>query len=583
MKDGFLFFDGAFGTYYSNFKGGGAPCELANIYDEDTVLRIHKEYIAAGANALKTNTFGANSALGVDRDVVFEVIKKGYEIAVRAADGKAKVFADIGYIDGGEGQDAAGEYIDIAEAFLKLGARFFLFETLAELEPVLPAVNYIKEKAPDAFVVVSFAVSQDGYTDRGHYYKTLLGQALEQKGIDMAGLNCVCGPSHMFRLLKDFDMAGKSVLAMPNSGYPSRQNGRTVFYDNAGYFAERLVEIYTLGVRGLGGCCGTTPEHIRCSVDRIFRQGAVFSGESVHKEEKGAGVFRGNAFKERLLAGEKVVAVEIDPPFDNDSSFIVEAAKAAKAAGADIVTIADSPLARARADSIVISAKIRREVGIEVLPHITCRDRNHIAIKAALIGASIEGICNILAVTGDPVPATQRGEQKGVFSFNSFNLISFVNSLNAEIFKNSPFFIGGALNVNSANFDAELERARKKVERGAGMMLTQPVFSDEAVGNLKRAAEALDCRILAGILPVAGYKNALYLNNEVSGISIPEDFINSLQGKDRQEAEKISFDFSMGIVEKVYGLCHGFYLIAPLKRIESVARLVKAIKEKDRG
>lgn len=581
MKDGILFFDGAFGTYYSRLKGEEESCELANLHDADTVLKIHREYIDAGANAVKTNTFGANSRLIEDKALLTDVIKKGYEIAKRAAADKVEVFADIGYIEGDE--EACGEYIDIADIFIGCGAKFFLFETLAELTPVLLALEHIKARVPDAFIAVSFAVSQDGYTSKGHFYKTLLKEACQSKNVDMAGLNCVCGPNHLYRLLEGFDFKGLSVLAMPNSGYPSRQNGRTVFLDNARYFAERLAEIYALGVRGVGGCCGTTPEHIRCAVARIFNARPTRAVLSPAKEEKGAFVKRGNAFKDKLNSGEKVIAVEIDPPFDTDCSFIIEAAGKVKDAGADIVTIADSPLARTRADSIIISSKIRREAGIEVLPHITCRDRNHIAIKAALMGANIEGISNILAVTGDPVPAAQRGEQKGVFSFNSYNLISYINSLNSEVFQNSPFFIGGALNVNSLHFDIELERAKKKADCGAGMLLTQPVFSEVAAENLMRARAALDCRILAGILPVAGYKNALFLNNEVSGISIPEDFINSLQGKSAEEAAALSHEFSMGIIDRVYDFCHGFYLIAPLKRVEAVCKLIGGIKGRKRG
>jgi len=270
--------------------------------------------------------------------------------------------------------------------------------------------------------------------------------------------------------------------------------------------------------------------------------------------------------------------VEIDPPVDSDMSFGISAGFKLKEAGVDIITVTDSPLARARADSIMVAAKIKREVGIEVLPHISCRDKNRISMKGSLIGASFENINNVLAVTGDPIMQDIFSGKTGVFSFNSYGLISFINQLNSEIFRSSPFAVGAALNVNVKNFDKELTRAVKKVEHGAKYFLTQPMYNDKAVENFILAAETLDVPVLAGLMPPAGYKNAVFLNNEVSGITIDDDFVESLKDKTRQEIVELSTDFCLDIAKKVAHCRGGFYLMTPMKRVDLTVRLTEKIR-----
>jgi homocysteine S-methyltransferase len=574
-----LFFDGAFGTYYRKISGKNANCEFANINDRETVYKIHIEYINAGSNAIKTNTFGANSLLSTDFNLISEVIHSGFEIASAVAlENNAKVFADIGYINSDDAS-VSDEYVKIAKIFHECGAKRFIFETLAEYEMLVPAIDYIKTNIEDAFIIVSFAVMQDGYTQKGHYYKKLIDLASKNKNIDVIGLNCICGPSHIFNLIKKLDLTNISFSAMPNSGYPSKVNGRTVFEDNAEYFAGRLLDIFELGVKTIGGCCGTTPEHIRLALKKISKIHKMKPVASLDKLDGIDIVIRQNSFKDKFELSKKVIALELDPPIDTDCEYIISASKKAKIAGVDIVTVADSPLARTRADSIIISAKIKREVDIEVLPHLSCRDRNHIGIKSSLMGASIENINNILVVTGDPISQIDRADYKGVFSFNSFNLISYISSLNSEVFNKSPFYICGALNVNSPQFENELKRAEQKVENGATALLTQPLFSDEAIYNLSLAKEKLNCKILAGILPIASYKNAMFLNNEVSGINIPKSFMDNIIDKSVEEVYEISVKFSLDIMNKAYDICDGFYIMTPLKKIDLVCEIIKKIRK----
>jgi len=573
-------FDGAFGTYYQKISAKNVFCEYANLNEPDTVLKIHKQYINAGAMAIKTNTFGANSVLELPSDTIKNIIRNGYEIANQAVNNSdAIVFADIGYINS-DNEDISKEYKSIAQTFIDLGAKYYLFETLAEYEVLLPAISHIKSSMPDSYIIVSFAATQDGYTKKGYYYKTLIDAASKNKDIDAVGLNCISGPSHFYNLIKELNISNMNFSAMPNAGYPSTINGRTVYQDNAEYFSDKLVDIYELGVNIIGGCCGTTPEHIKAVVEKVNE--IKDSPKDMKKDEKKSNkieVQKKNAFKEKMDSGKRIIAVELDPPNNVNCDYLITAAEKAYLAGADIITLADSPLARARADSIMLAAKIKRETDIEVLPHLSCRDRNYIGIKSALLGANIEDICNVLVVTGDPVVQTDRGNNKGVYNFNSYNLISYIKTLNTEIFSALPFFIGGALNINAYNFADELKRAEQKIQNGAEYLLTQPIFSLKAIENLKMAKASLNCKILAGILPVSGYKNALFLNNEVPGITIPEKIVDMLKDKTPKEAADISIGYCMDIIEKVKNDCDGYYIMTPLKKIDIVCDIINKIEK----
>ncbi|MGL4370391.1 MAG: homocysteine S-methyltransferase family protein, partial [Spirochaetota bacterium] len=382
-KNDLLLFDGAFGTYYHHLAKSEEPCEKAVLTDPQTVLQIHKEYIAAGSTAIKTDSFGINSPAYPDEKEREQLIFHAFRLASEAAAGsETLVFADIGYIFSTD-DISAHDYISTADLFLKSGAHNFIFETCAEYDILVPAVDYILSLISDAKIIVSFAVSQDGYTRSGKYYAELMNKAAAHPGITSVGLNCACGPSHMRRLLSSLEIPGERLAAMPNAGYPEIIGGRSVFRDNAGYFAGIMQDIAALGIKTIGGCCGTTPLHIRKTCDRIGKTSQTVP------ENKPASVSSAYPQSEaRLLADislqkNKIIAVEIDPPADADAGFLLSSARLIRLAGADIITIADSPLARTRADSIMLAAKVKRETGAEVMPHLSCRDRNHIAVKGA--------------------------------------------------------------------------------------------------------------------------------------------------------------------------------------------------------
>ena len=576
MKKQISFFDGAFGTYYFEKTRDYKPCELANIHSPEVVTDIHRQYVAAGAQAIKTNTFSVNSTIFGEESQRKRIIKAAMVNAKNATlDTDVSIFCDIGYINS-DREETSYEYMYIANDFLKNGGENFLFETLPEFTPVKKALRFIKEKLPQSTILVSFAVSQDGYSKKGIYYKTLLQQALEDENVDIVGLNCQCSPSHMRNLIKNLDKLPKPLLAMPNSSYPSAFNGHMIYDDNSEYFADKMGEIFTYGADIIGGCCGTTPRHIELAIKNVQK----LNGKKEEKQLVSESIRPKNTqyTLTYMCRKKKIIAVEIDPPMDTDTSFAISAGFKLKEAGVDIITVTDSPLARARADSIMVAAKIKREVGIEVMPHLSCRDKNRISLKGSLIGASFENLNNILAVTGDPIMQDIFSGKSGVFAFNSYGLISFINDLNVQTFPQTPFAVGAALNVNVNNFDKELERAKKKVEHGAKFFLTQPIYNDDAVQNFILAANTLSVPVLAGFMPPAGYKNAVFLHHEVSGITIDEDFIESLKDKTREEVVEISTDYCFNLAKKVAGCRGGFYLMTPMKRVDLTVRLSEKIR-----
>ena len=576
-----LLFDGAFGTYYSSLTGRENRYDYANLDDPEMVERIHREYIQAGAMAIKTNTFSANSSLYRDFGTVREIIRAGFAIAQKAAGEKVLVFADIGPCHSEDSLSCREEYRRIIDVFLSCGARYFLFETFPESQLLLEAVKYLKTQRPDAFVVASFAVSPDGYTSQGVYIKDLAEEVKADPHLDAYGFNCICGPTHLGENLDKIAIDGRLLSAMPNAGYPSYTGGRVVYVDNEDYFSERAEAMVQKGVRIVGGCCGTTPSHIAALAKRLGHtafSSAAKGDAPIHSKQEPLPPVRSNTLRNKFSSNHKIMVVELDPPFDTDFAPLLESARRIAEAGVDAISLADSPLARPRAENLMVAAKIKRETGLDVLPHMTCRDRNLISIKGGLLAAKMEDIHGIIAVTGDPVPETERRNVSSVFNFNSFHLIRYIHSLNQEDFSRDPFLIGGALNVNAANFQQELTRAKRKVESGASFLMTQPVMSGSAIENLRLAHESLDAKILMGIMPIAGHKNAVFLNNEVSGISIPPELIRSFEGKDKKESERIAIDFCLDIVRQAEAYCDGYFIITPLKRVRLVCRMIQQIR-----
>ncbi len=578
-----LLFDGGMGTYYK--AKPGQECEQANLLDPDGILTVHRAYLEAGADAIKTNTFGLPRMAAAQNPMWDAMADEGWKLAAQAAAKTgAAVFADLGPAPDTEALPAAQIYTALAERFAALGAKNFLFETLSSDAGVAEAARQIKEAVPDAFVLVSFAVLPDGYTREGRHCAELVRSMTACGAVDAVGLNCVSAPGAMRALVQQLGETKLPLAVMPNAGYPVVTRTRVQYQGRPEYFARELARLAAEGVRILGGCCGTTPAHIaalRAALDALPETLPAAPAAAVSTAAKPE-VEKDDAFLRKLNAGKKVIAIELDSPKDADLTGYLDGARRLQAAGADLLTIADCPIARARMDSSLVACRVHRELGLNVLPHMTCRDRNLNATKALLLGLYAEGVREVLAITGDPIPSAERDEVKSVYQFNSRKLAQYIVSLAGEGREMpSPLTVFGALNLNARNFDVELRRAVEKLENGMTGFLTQPVLSEQAVQNLQQARQTLgpEAKILAGILPVVSQRNAIFMENEVNGIHVDAAIIDRFAGLDRAAGEELGIEISVQAAKAALPYADGFYLMTPFNRVALMERLIARLKE----
>lgn len=572
-----LLFDGAMGTYYAaRNRRGTASCEQANLTAPEEILAIHREYLAAGCQAIKTNTFGVNCSDLGEKACALQ-LDAGYRLAREAAGDTAFVFADIGPISVPDTEDLFAQYQFIADRFLTLGAENFLFETHSQDTCLSAIAAYIKQQRPDAFVLVSFAAQPDGFTRSGLLARELILRAEQDENIDAVGLNCVSGAKHMATLVDTLGPVEKLLSVMPNAGYPTVLGSRTFYNGDPEYFALQLSELAARGAKILGGCCGTTPAHIAASAKALRTSAPKQTSLPVEQAKPISAPAENRFFAALCDPNQKPFAVELDPPEIADLTKFMQGAQELRDNGADIITIADCPIARARMDSSILACKIRRELSMEALPHMTCRDRNINATKALLLGLCAEDVHNVLVVTGDPIPSASRDEVKSVYNFNSRMLARYITTLN-ETGLPTPFRVFGALNLNAVNFQVQLHLAQEKQAGGVSGFLTQPVLTKRALDHLKLARETLDGKILGGIIPVVSHRNALFMNSEVAGITVDPEIIRRYEGLDRQQGEELAVKISLAIAREIAPYVDGFYLMTPFGRTNLMVRIMDAIR-----
>jgi homocysteine S-methyltransferase len=591
LKNHRLVTDGSMGTYYSSLTGqAGAISELANVSDPDTIMRIHKDYIKAGARLLRTNTFAANRAiLKVQPDEQKQLLQKACLLAKQAVketedrgsgDNPIWIFGDIGPVfqnaDSKE-EELLEEYRLICDIFLEEGLSGIHFETFSSLHYIEKLIPYIREKNNDIFILVSFSVNKNGYTGAGIRAERILDRVSQIEGIDACGLNCGIGSGHMFRILNNIKLpVNKFIFAAPNAGYPEHMQNRMIFMDNAEYFTDNMKRIVGLGIDMIGGCCGTTPDYILGLTKAIdVTQKVSVRRQLEPEQEVGQQTVKNNELMSLFMDKKKVIAVELDPPYDADIDSVMECAHSLKHCGADLITFADSPLGRSRVDSILMSIKIAEETGLKVMPHVCCRDRNMISMRSTLLGAYIHGIRNLLLVTGDPVPGDNRTSTTAVFDYNSIQLMDFVKEMNIEHFAKEPFCYGGALNHGRGNLDKIIERMQRKLEAGASFFLTQPIYSKEDVQRIKLIKEKVDTKILCGIMPLVSYRNACFIKNEFTGIHVPDEIVNRYRpDMTREEAELVGAAVAREVMELLEPVADGYYFMLPFNRVSLMGKIL---------
>ena len=588
LAERILLLDGALGTYYNELYPEKGEAEIAGLKLPDEIFGIHAEYIRAGADLIRTNTFAVNHLLFPDRNKRDEALLSAVNTAKKAS-AEVRNVGILGSI-GPIRQDAdvdrydIEEYSEIAEVLIGAGVDGILLETFSDMSEVKQIVSSIRAKHPDVFIMASYALNVSGYTNMGYSAQSLFNDC---EYLDAVGLNCGIGSAHMERVLKSVELPqGIPVAVYPNAGYQLSLRGRRQNPDQASYFVEHLGRILKQGIRMVGGCCGTTPEHIRLlrkETDRIINDEAVDGSIPVQKKilnvSSAEEIKRSeNRFYQKLQSGEKVFVVELDSPFKSNREGFEQMVKKIKDE-ADIITISDSPMAKPRADSGIMASIMHREHGVEVMPHICCRDKNIIGIRAELLALHMADIRNLLIITGDPVNKEDRQTISGVFDFNSVRLMNYIKQLNSDLLKDDPFIYGGALNYDGVGVQSIIERMKNKMNEGCSYFLTQPIYSNEDIERVKMLRETTGAKVICGIMPLVSYRNALFMKNEVHGINVPDEIMNLYDPEmTREEGESVALSMAVDLAKKLEDIADGYYLMTPLGRVDLIRRILTKIQ-----
>jgi methionine synthase I (cobalamin-dependent)/5,10-methylenetetrahydrofolate reductase len=597
LKNEVLVGDGAVGTMlYAKGVGLEANFDHLNLVRPELVLELHGEYIAAGAQVIETNTFGANltklAPIGLDRRL-HDINLQGARLARQAAAGHdvfvAGSVGPLARLKGEERELAAAEVREIYReqclALAEGGVDLFILETFSDLEQLKLALAAAAET--DLPAIASMAFLEGGRTGGGADAERV-ARELEAAGATVIGANCGAGPLEILRTLERMArVTGLPLAAYANSGFPEYVDGRYLYRTTPDYFAGMALEMVAAGAGLIGGCCGTTPDHIRCLAAQLkgarpAPRKAPVSVAVVEERREAAVPAKG------FLAGwgrGKVITVELDPPRGFDCAKVLAGSRALRDAGADAINLAENPLARVRMGNIALASLIQREVGIEVIVHVTCRDRNLLGLQSDLMGAALLGIRSILAVTGDPARLGEHAGATSVFDLNSFGLIKLLADLNAGVNAlgnplgaGAGFTIGCAFNPNSPRMEVQVARLEKKVANGARFAQTQPLYDAARLNEMLERTAPLGIPVLPGILPLVSERNCEYLHNEVPGITVPEEIRRRMRGKEKdagvQEGLAIAREFIAAVRDRV----GGFYLIPPFGRHEIALELVRLIR-----
>ncbi len=595
LQSELLIADGAMGTIlYSH--GVDRSFEELNITHPDQIKHVHEAYIHAGANVIQTNTYGANY-IKLARYGLEEKVKRINQTAVRiakeASNGEAYVIGNIGGIHGAQNfielEEIKRSFREQLYCLLLEGVDGLILETYYSLEELRTVLQIAREET-DLPIITNVSMHEPGVLENGVALPNALTQ-LESLGADVVGVNCRFGPSQMVTSLESVPLPRKAFMAAyPNASLPAYRDG-VLFYENEPeYFETCAKELRDQGVRLLGGCCGTTPEHVRALAKgvagltpAIEKDVKVPEKITIKDDDKPAGKSLPEIAKER-----HTIIVELDAPKHLDMTEYIEGAKALKKAGVDAITLADNSLATPRISNVAV-ATILQNLGIKPLVHLTCRDRNLIGLQAHLMGLHTLGITEILAITGDPTKIGDFPGATSVFDVNSFKLIELIKKGNhglsfsgQSLRAKTAFSVAGAFNPNVANVERAVQRLEKKIASGSDYILTQPIYSKEKIRELKEVTAHLDVPIFIGIMPLTSTKNAEFLHNEVPGIKLTDEVRERMKaaGVDRQQSTKESIAISKELIDTALEHFNGVYLITPFMRYDIVVELVEYIHEK---
>ena len=607
--DSLWVFDGAMGTMlYAKGVYINRSYDELNLTNPDLVREVHSEYVRAGADILETNTFGATShhlqQYGLDSRLR-EINIAAVSIAREAAAGRAYVAGAIGPLGlriepyGPTSFDEAKElFREQAQALLEGGVDLFVLETFSDISEIRQAIRAVKELC-DLPIVAQMTIMPDGNTSFGTTPE-LFTTRLDEWGADVIGLNCAVGPAILLPAIEKMRKAtARKLSAQPNAGLPRDVQGRQFYMCSPDYMAKYAKRLIQAGTKFIGGCCGTTPAHIKLIADAVRAAGprkTTLSYSNVgpakvtplaKSDVVTIPAAERSKWSGKIERGEFVTSVEVLPPKGCDAAKTLEQIKLLKSAGVDGVNIPDGPRAQTRMSAQATAVLVEREIGIEAVLHYCCRDRNLLGMMSDLLGAAALGLRNLLLITGDPPKMGPYPDATAVFDIDSIGLTNMVNKLNNgldlgdnPIGMPTAFCIGVGVNPGAINLDEEIKRFEYKVEAGAQYAITQPVFDTEQLRTFLKRIEHVRIPIVAGIWPLVSFRNAEFLHNEVPGVRVTPSILERMRiasDKGKEAAREEGLLIARESLIEVRDAIQGVQVSAPFGNVKYALEVLSAL------
>ncbi|XKI14101.1 bifunctional homocysteine S-methyltransferase/methylenetetrahydrofolate reductase [Sporosarcina sp. ANT_H38] len=600
MKERILIGDGAMGTLL--YSHGVDLCfEEMNLTHPDQVLHIHQAYIEAGADIIQTNTYGANyiklARYGLE-DSVKKINKAAVQLAKKAAGKNTFILGTIGGIHGsrtsiGTKEEIKRSFREQLYCLLLEGVDGLLLETYYDFDELTTVLKIAREET-DIPIITNVSMHEAGVLQNGLELADAL-QQLEELGADIVGVNCRLGPHHMLESLETVPLMKRALLSVyPNASYPGYKDGKLFYENEPEYFERFAMNFRREGASLIGGCCGTTPEHIRALVKGLTNREPI-QEKFVEKKEAEVEIIESTPTESKLptlletVKKRHSIIVELDAPKHLNTSQFFEGAQALKDAGVDAITLADNSLATPRICNASMASLVKQNIGATPLVHITCRDRNLIGLQSHLMGLHTLGITELLAITGDPTKIGEFPGATSVFDMTSFELIQLIKQFNEGISKSgkslqqkTSFTVAAAFNPNVRHLDRAVERLEKKIEAGADYFITQPIYSTEKIIEVYEATKHIEAPIYIGIMPLTSSQNAEFLHNEVPGIKLTDQVRArmALSDGNREQSTREGLEVSKELIDVALEHFHGIYLITPFMRYDMTVHLTEYIHSK---
>ncbi len=600
-------FDGAMGTMlYSKGVFINKCYDELNLRDPEIVLEVHKQYVKAGAEILETNTYGANRvklrSFAIEEELR-DINIAGAEIARKAAGDSVYVAGSIGPLGiriepyGPTALEEARDFFrEQAAALRDGGVDLIILETMSNIAEIEQGILAVRDVCTLP-IIAQMTIGTDARTIYGDTPR-VIAQRLDAAGADVIGLNCSVGPDVMLDAIEEISgITAKKISCQPNAGLPRDVAGRQMYMASPEYMAKYAKRLIHKGVKFLGGCCGTTPDHIKNMADAVRplsprRTFVIVERDRVNGKPAGVEptpLCDRSRWGKKIAAGEFVTTIEITPPKGPNPDKMIESVRSIKEAGVDAVNVPDGPRAQNRMGAIAVAVLLQQRVGIEAVLHYCCRDRNLLGMHSDLLGCAALGLHNLLLITGDPPKMGPYPEATAVFDIDSIGLTNMVNLMNRGLdLGGNPFgeptcfTIGVGVNPGHLDLDYELRRLDWKVKAGAEYAITQPVFDAQQLETFLRRIEHMKLPVVAGIWPLLSYRNAQFMNNEVPGVSVPDEVMERMRiatekGKEIGLREGVAI--ARETLERVRGAVAGVQVSAPMGRVDLALEVFDGLVE----